>query len=118
VVDRYATAEVTLGAAEIRSGELVRVSLTAANRDPVLFADPDRFDFQRGNARQHSAFAVGPHFCVGAQLARTEAVAAVSALLDQLPDLQLDPARPSAPQGLVFRKPASLHVRWRACAHG
>lgn len=118
VVDRYATADVTLGAAEIRSGELVRVSLTAANRDPVLFADPDRFDFQRGNARQHWAFAVGPHFCVGAQLARTEAVAAVSALLDQLPDLQLDPARPSAPQGLVFRKPASLHVRWRACAHG
>ena len=114
VVDRYATADVTLGTAEIRSGDLVRVSITAANRDPAVFTDPDRFDIHRGNARQHWAFAVGPHFCVGAQLARTEAVAAVSALLDRLPGLRLDPDRPSAPQGLVFRKPPALHVRWNA----
>ena len=112
VVDRYATADVSLGTAAIRSGDLVRVSIAAANRDPVVFTDPDRFDIHRGNARQHWAFAVGPHFCLGAQLARTEAVAAVSALLDRLPDLRLDPGRPSAPQGLVFRKPTSLHVRW------
>ncbi len=112
VVDRYATVDVTLGAAEIRSGDLVRVSLTAANRDPAVFTDPDRFDMHRGNARQHRAFAVGPHFCVGAQLARTEAVAAISALLDRLPDLRLDSGRPSTPQGLVFRKPPALHVRW------
>jgi cytochrome P450 len=112
VVDRYATADVSLGTAAIRSGDLVRVSITAANRDPVVFPDPDRFDIHRGNARQHWAFAVGPHFCLGAQLARTEAVAAVSALLDRLPELRLDPGRPSAPQGLVFRKPTSLHVRW------
>jgi cytochrome P450 len=114
VVDRYATVDVTLGAAEIRAGDLVRVSLTAANRDPAVFTDPDRFDIHRRNARQHWAFAVGPHFCVGAQLARTEAVAAVSALLDRLPGLRLDPDRPSAPQGLVFRKPPTLHVCWDA----
>ncbi|HUA42056.1 MAG TPA: cytochrome P450 [Streptosporangiaceae bacterium] len=113
VVDRYATVDITLGGGQICSGDLVRVSITAANRDPVVFTDPDRFDIHRGNARQHWAFAVGPHFCVGAQLARTEAVAAVSALLDRLPDLQLDPGRPSTPQGLVFRKPPSLHVRWK-----
>jgi cytochrome P450 len=114
VVDRYATTDVTLGTAEIRSGDLVRVSITAANRDPAVFTEPDRFDIHRGNARQHWAFAVGPHFCVGAQLARTEAVEAVSALLDRLPGLRLDPNRPSAPQGLVFRKPPALHVRWNA----
>jgi cytochrome P450 len=114
VVDRYATVDVTLGAAKIRAGDLVRASLTAANRDPAVFTDPDRFDIHRGNARQHWAFAVGPHFCVGAQLARTEAAAAVGALLDRLPGLRLDPDRPSAPQGLVFRKPPSLHVRWNA----
>ncbi len=112
VVDRYASTDVILGSADIQSGDLVRVSISAANRDPALFADPDRFDMHRENARQHWAFAVGPHFCVGAQLARTEAHAAVSALLDRLPDLQLDQGRLSAPQGLVFRKPASLHVRW------
>jgi cytochrome P450 len=115
VVDRFAHADLVLGGAEMRSGDLVTVSLTAANRDPGVFADPDRFDVHRGNARQHWAFAVGPHFCVGAQLARTEARAAVSALLDQLPGLRLDPGhQPSAPQGLVFRKPASLHVCWDA----
>jgi len=114
VVDRYASADVILGGNQIRSGDLVRVSLSAANRDPAVFADPDRFDVHRGNARQHRAFAIGPHFCVGAELARTEAHAAVSALLDRLPGLRLDPGRPSAPVGLVFRKPASLHVSWEA----
>jgi cytochrome P450 len=117
VVDRYAAVDVTMGAAEIRAGDLVRVSLTAANRDPAVFTDPDCFDIHRGNARQHWAFAVGPHFCVGAQLARTEAVAAVSALLDRLPGLSLDPDRPSSPEGLVFRKPPSLHVRWKSSGH-
>jgi cytochrome P450 len=114
VVDRYATAEIVLGAATIRPGDLVTVSLAGANRDPVTFAEPDRFDVHRANARQHLAFAVGPHFCVGAQLARLEAAAAIAALLDQLPGLHLDPSRPSAPQGLVFRKPPSLHVCWEA----
>jgi cytochrome P450 len=112
VVDRYATADVTLGAAPIRRGDLVTVSLAGANRDPAMFADPDRFELHRANGRQHLAFAIGPHFCVGAQLARLEANAALAALLDQLPGLRLDPARSSAPYGLVFRKPASLHVRW------
>jgi cytochrome P450 len=112
VVDRYATDDVTLGGVAIQRGDLVTVSLAGANRDPALFADPDRFDIHRQNARQHLAFAVGPHFCVGAQLARQEAAAAVGALVDRLPGLRLDPARPSAPQGLVFRKPPSLHVLW------
>jgi hypothetical protein len=114
VVDRYATTDVRLGPAPVRRGDLVTVSLAGANRDPAAFADPDRFDLRRANARQHLAFAIGPHFCVGAQLARLEANAALEALLDQLPGIRLDPARPSAPYGLVFRKPPSLHVRWPA----
>jgi cytochrome P450 len=114
VVDRYATADIALGGADIGRGDLVVVSLTGANRDPAVFANPDRFDLHRQNARQHWSFAVGPHFCVGAQLARAEARAALGALLDRLPGLRLDPDKPSAPQGLVFRKPPSLHVRWDA----
>ena len=112
VVDRYATADITLGTASIRRGDLVTVSLAGANRDPQVFADPDRFDLHRPNGSRHWAFAVGPHFCIGAQLARLEATAAVGALLEQLPGLRLDPGRPSSPQGLVFRKPPSLHVQW------
>jgi cytochrome P450 len=112
VVDRYATADVTLGAAEVRRGDLVRVSITGANRDPAVFPDPDRFDVRRANARSNLAFAQGPHFCLGAQLARAETAIAVRLLLDRLPGLRLDPAHPHAPHGLVFRKPPALHVRW------
>jgi cytochrome P450 len=111
VVDRYATADVALAGASIRRGDLVTVSLAGANRDPVVFADPDRFDARRVNARQNLAFAHGPHFCLGAQLARAETRAAVTALLG-LPGLRLDPASRPVPRGVVFRKPPALHVLW------
>jgi cytochrome P450 len=112
VVDRYATADVELAGAPIRRGELVRVSIAGANRDPAVFADPDRFDVRRENARQHLAFAVGPHVCIGMHLARLEAHTAVERLLRRLPALRLDPAHPAAPRGLVFRKPGELRVLW------
>jgi cytochrome P450 len=112
VVDRYATADVPLGGAPVRAGDLVTVSLAGANRDPAFFPEPDRFDVRRPNARQNLAFALGPHFCVGAQLAWLETEAAITALLDGLPGPRLDPARPAAPRGLVFRKPPALHILW------
>jgi cytochrome P450 len=110
MVDRYATTDVTLGGATIHRGELVRISVTAANRDPAAFPDPDRFDVGRPNAHQHLAFARGPHVCIGMHLARLEAHVAVGRLLERLPRVRLDPARPSAPSGLVFRKPPELNV--------
>ncbi|MFE3032782.1 cytochrome P450 [Streptomyces canus] len=112
VVDRYATRDLTLGPAEIRRGDLVTVSLTGANRDPAVFPDPDRFDVRRPNARLQLAFAHGPHYCLAAHLARLETRIALRHLLDRLPALRLDPDHPTAPQGLVFRKPPTLHVLW------
>ena len=112
VIDRYATADVELEGAPIRRGDLVRISIAAANRDPAVFPDPDRFDVQRENAHRHIAFAHGPHVCIGMHLARLEAHSAVARLLDRLPALRLDPARPAAPRGLVFRKPPELNVLW------
>jgi cytochrome P450 len=114
VVDRYATADVVLGDAEIARGDLVRLSITAANRDPSVFAAPDVFDPGRPNLRRHVAFAQGPHVCVGVHLARLEARAALRALLRRLPGLALDPARPAEVRGLVFRKPQRLDVVWDA----
>jgi cytochrome P450 len=113
VVDRYATADASLGTARIRRGDLVIVSIAAANRDPAVFADPDRFDIRRVNARQNLGFARGPHFCPGAQLARIETSAAIEAIADQLPGLRLDQEQPASPRGLVFRKPPTLHVCWK-----
>jgi cytochrome P450 len=112
VIDRYATHDVRWGDASIGRGELVTISIAGANRDPQVFPDPDRFDVERDNARLQIAFAHGPHVCIGMHLARLEAHTVLSRLLERLPRLRLDPARPSAPRGLVFRKPPALHVVW------
>jgi cytochrome P450 len=112
VVDRYATRDARLGGADIRAGDQVTVSIAGANRDPAVFPDPGAFDVRRPNAARHLAFAHGPHFCLGAHLARLEAQTAIQAMLAQLPRLRLDPRSPTAPFGLVFRKPPDLHACW------
>lgn len=112
VVDRYATQDAVLGGISIASGELVRVSIAAANRDPSVFPDPDRFDPGRANKRRHLAFAHGPHVCLGIHLARLEARSALELLFAALPNLRLDPSHPVQVRGLVFRKPQALHAVW------
>ncbi len=114
VIDRYASRDAKLGGATVASGELVRISIAAANRDPAVFADPDRFRLDRPNARRHLAFAQGPHVCVGVHLARLEARTAIAMLLQRLSGLRLDSTRPAQITGLVFRKPVELHVLWES----
>ena len=112
-VDRYATADVELGGARIDAGDLVRISITAANRDPAAFPEPDAFDPLRPNARRHLAFAGGPHVCVGMHLARLEAHVALAEVM-KLPELRL--AEPPRIRGLVFRKPLAVRAEWFAGA--
>jgi cytochrome P450 len=112
VIDRYATADVELAGTRIVRGQLVRISLSAANRDPAVFADPDRFSLDGASARRHLAFAQGPHVCVGVHLARLEARTALALVLERLSGLRLDPARPAQVRGLVFRKPPAVWVLW------
>ena len=111
-VDRYATADVTLAECKIRRGDLVRVSIAGANRDPAVFADPDRFDSRRGNLASQLTFATGPHMCVGIRLGRLEATIALERLLRELPGLRADPRYREQPEGLIFRKPGALHALW------
>ncbi len=118
VIDRYSTRDVALGEAQIAQGQLVRISISGANRDPAVFPEPDRFDPKRPNLRRHLAFAQGPHVCVGVHLARLETRAALAELLRRLPTLHLDPERTSVPRGLVFRKPPRLDVVWDSVARG
>lgn len=111
MVDRYATRDVALGGARIRAGDQVTVSVTGANRDPAVFEDPDCYRPARANAGRHLAFAHGPHFCVGAHLARLETEVALAAVLE-LPGLRL--AAPAAARGVVFRKPPEVLAVWEA----
>jgi cytochrome P450 len=112
VVDRYTTEDIEVAGARIARGELVRLSISAANRDPGAFANPDELDLSGANGRRHLAFAHGPHVCLGIHLARLEARTALATLLRRVPGLRLDPARPSRITGLVFRKPRDLRVVW------
>jgi cytochrome P450 len=112
VIDRYATTDTTLATAHIDAGDLVRVSIAGANRDPAIFEHPDQYIPGRPRSRRHLAFAQGPHVCLGIHLARLEARAGLTAVTKRLRNLHLDPDHPSRPQGLVFRKPPTLHARW------
>src|SRR4051812_25732422 len=112
-VDRYATRDIEFGGAQIAKGDLVTISIAAANRDPDSFTDPDTFDVTRPNAKQHLAFAGGPHVCIGMHLARLEAHTAIDRVLARLSGLRLVPPV-ATPRGLVFRKPQALHARWSA----
>jgi cytochrome P450 PksS len=108
---KVAAADLEVGGQVIRQGHSVLLGIAAANRDPEVFADPDRFDVRRV-ARPHVAFATGPHACLGMGLARLELEVALVALLERFPHLRLDPGHPPRRhlQTLVFRGFEALPV--------
>jgi cytochrome P450 len=85
---RIAVADMEIAGTSIPKGAWVHVSLGAADRDPAAFEDPDRLDVTRAPKR-HVAFGHGPHFCLGAPLARLEGEIAIGGLLDRFPGLAL-----------------------------
>lgn len=87
-VTRTATADYRVGDTLIPRGARTLLFYASANRDPEKFADPDRFDLHR-NTTGHLAFGHGLHFCLGAHLARLEAVTAIDCLLDEVDGLEL-----------------------------
>ena len=87
---RIANRDVEFDGIRIPKGESLSVSLAAANRDPAVHADPDRFDVTRKNP-QTQGFGGGRHFCLGAHLARLEAQEALRALLGRFETLSLGP---------------------------
>ncbi|MEO1061150.1 MAG: cytochrome P450 [Actinomycetota bacterium] len=112
---RTTTCPVEVGGVEIPQGATVQLRFAAANRDPAVFDDPDRFDLDRANAKEHVAFGMGPHFCIGAALARQEMRSAFTAILARLDDIELDGELPSPlHEPSVFLRPmAALPLRFR-----
>jgi len=109
---RFATEAAEIRGVPIAAGETVLCMLGAANRDPAHFPDPDRFDPERANVRDHLAFGSGRHFCLGASLARIEAEQALGRVFGELSGLRLDPERPTKPYGHEFRTPPAVWVHW------
>jgi cytochrome P450 len=104
---RIARADTVIGTTDIPAGTAVAAVLSAANRDPARFADPDRFDLFRA-AGPGLGFATGPHFCAGKWFARAQMTRMLAALLDAFPNLHL--AAPPRFFGWEFRAPAALQV--------
>ena len=86
---RVARTDCVVGGAMVRRGEVVVIYLAAANRDPAVFDDPQRFDVRRTNAGKHLAFSGGRHFCLGAALARIEGEVGLRQFFTRFPDVQL-----------------------------
>jgi cytochrome P450 len=105
---RTAAADVEIGGVTVPAGAEVAALLGAANRDPAVFADPDRFDAGRV-PNTHMSFGAGLHFCLGAPLARIEMQAALTALLDHAPRLELA-AEPVRSPGFVLRGYESVRL--------
>ena len=109
VTARFATVASEVGGQPIAAGEEVVVSLAAANRDPEVFAEPDRLDLGRAD-NHHLAFSAGMHYCLGASLARLEGEVALRALLGRLPRLRLAGPEPRWRDHLVLRGLDSLEL--------
>ena len=106
---RYATEDIEVGGVTIRRGEAVMAVLVAANHDPRHFADPERFDITRQpdpRRETHLGFGHGPHYCLGAALARQEAEVAIGTLLRRFPGLRL-----AVPPERLDRQPVPMF--WR-----
>ncbi|MGI9624634.1 MAG: cytochrome P450 [Acidimicrobiales bacterium] len=86
---RQAKVDVEVGGQHVAAGDHVWVLFAAGNRDAAVLAEPDDFDPARENIRDHIAFGHGEHFCIGAQLARSEAKIAVNKLLDRVQNIRL-----------------------------
>jgi cytochrome P450 len=106
---RQTTRDVELDGVTIPAGAMVAAVLTAANRDPGRWSDPDSFRIDRGEGA-HLAFSVGEHRCLGEWMGRQQVRIGVERLLDRLPGLRLDGEVEL--HGFEFRGPVSLPVAW------
>ncbi|MFZ2241460.1 MAG: cytochrome P450 [Gordonia amarae] len=117
---RLATRDVEVGGIAIPAGTVVMLVNAAANRDPQRFADPDTFDLDRPNARNHIAFGRGVHSCPGAPLARVEGKVSLNLLFDRTEDFWIDEDRHGPADArryryiptFILRGLTRLHIRY------
>ncbi|CAN7571621.1 cytochrome P450 [Phenylobacterium sp. LjRoot219] len=109
---RLTTEDVEVEGLRIPAGCRVDVCLGAANCDPSRWDDPDRYDIRR-KPQNHLGFAMGPHQCLGMNVARQEMVSALNGLMDRFPNLRLDPdaAEPALVGGVEQRGMSAVPVR-------
>ena len=108
LVGRVAGDDMTINGVDVPKGDTMMLLLAAAHRDPAVIDRPDEFDPGR-TAVRHLAFGLGPHFCLGAPLARLEAAAALTAVTTRFPNARLA-AEPIYKPHVTLRGMAGLDV--------
>jgi cytochrome P450 len=109
---RVAKEDAEIGGVPVKKNDLILLRYGSANRDDAKFAEADRFDVTRENAKEHLAFGAGIHHCIGAQLARKEMQTAFPILLSRLKSLRLAKGPDSiryAPN-MLLRGVLDLHI--------
>ncbi|MFA1542408.1 cytochrome P450 [Actinomadura monticuli] len=106
--ERWVLEDITVGGVDIPRGAEVALQFASANRDPDVFADPNRFDLSR-DPNPHITFGLGVHYCLGAPLARIELAESFGAVLRAAPDLRLS-EEPKWKPGFVLRGLQALYV--------
>jgi cytochrome P450 len=117
---RLALVDTRIGDVEVPAGTIVTVCLMGGDNDPRHFPDPDKFDIDRPNVREHMSFSRGPHFCLGSPLARLEARVAIERLLARLADIRISEEHHGPPGArryryeptYTFRNLAELHIEF------
>ena len=110
---RRTTTDAVVDGVEVPRDANVLVCIGAANRDPAVFAEPDRFDIRRANASEHLSFGNGPHFCLGAPLARLEGRVVLEELSAALPSLRLESGQEYEFAPIIgFRGPKAVRIVW------
>jgi cytochrome P450 PksS len=113
LTQRVAREDLVVRGKAIRKGEMLQLALGAANRDPEVFVEPDRFDISRAD-NPHLAFGSGSHQCLGMNLGRRELEISLGRLMRRMPRLRLDEQRPMRRRidSLALRGLESLPVRF------
>ena len=109
LTNRLAKSDLEMHGMKIRKGDWVYLVLGAANRDPARFSEPDRFDAGQAD-NKHVAFGAGPHFSLGAPLARLEAQLTFQALRRRFPNLRLGAETPEYRNNFNLRGLKALPV--------
>jgi pulcherriminic acid synthase len=121
MIMRTPTEDIEMSGGVIPAGKTTTCLLSAANRDPRQFSDPDTFNIFREDlnmkqaftgAANHTAFALGRHFCVGSMLAKTEIEIAMNQLLDAMDDIQFKNGEP-AEMGVFTRAPKTMELTFK-----
>jgi cytochrome P450 len=111
-IQRLASQDIEMRDKVMEKNDRIRWFISSANRDPNVFADPDKFDITR-QPNPHVAFGNGVHHCLGATLARVEGQEVFKALAERFPDLQLESQELDYQPSITFRSLKSLPVIWQ-----